>query len=152
VIDLSSLLKDAVVIGTKGAANSHGAFLYEINSPSTLKKAKAAFVALGEEKPSQALTQDIEKVPFIVTIASYVSPLTAHSNVVLPAPIWAETFGHFVNIDGRIQSTKPALRSPDGIVPVEVLIENTAKALGVDLKYNWRTSLNSNLAISELVE
>jgi predicted molibdopterin-dependent oxidoreductase YjgC len=45
-------------------------------------------VALGDEQPSNRFEQKHEKAPFLAVHASFVSPLTAMADVVLPV-----TFG-----------------------------------------------------------
>ncbi len=58
---------------------------------------------LADEAPSQTLIKLVEKAPFLVVQASYVSQLSAQADVVFPVEMWAETEGHFINMEGRIQ-------------------------------------------------
>ena len=103
---------------SKVTANSYAAYLYQMAGSVDIKKAKAAFILLGEEEPSQKLLNDLEGVPFVAVQAAYSSPLTARADVVLPATIWSETEGHFINLEGRIQKTVQVITPPEGINPI----------------------------------
>ena len=60
-----------------------------------------AFPQLDESRPD-----------FLIVQECYRGPASRLADVVLPAATWAETDGTFVNIEGRIQKSKPLLNPP----------------------------------------
>lgn len=155
VVDLVDELqesgKSAGLMSLKGAANSYTAYLYDMDSRVDLKKASAAVVVLGEEEPSQKLVKELEGVPFVVVVAAYSSALTARANVVLPAPIWSEMEGHYLNLEGKLQSTTLVVQKPEGIPAYHDLMQTFATAAGVSLKDGWKTALSDNMLVTEPV-
>jgi predicted molibdopterin-dependent oxidoreductase YjgC len=101
---------------------------------------------MGDSAPSNRLVQHVEKAPFLAVQASYVSRLTAMADVVLPVEMWAEQEGHFVNLEGRVQSSTRALTPPNGVRSNVETLKALAAALGVQPDENWEASLCARLS------
>ncbi len=151
VDELKKAGKEVSVISFKGNANAYTAYLMDLDKSANLKDAKAAFVLLGEEEPSQKLIKDLEKVPFLVVQAAYASPLTARADVVFPAPLWSEIAGQFVNLEGKIQSAARILQSPEGVVDYETVLGDLGKSVGVKVDGDWQKSIDKSRLVNELV-
>ncbi|MCE1253148.1 MAG: molybdopterin-dependent oxidoreductase [Anaerolineae bacterium] len=135
------------IIGTKGLANSVAASQYQLDSAFKAEGAKAAFIALGDEGPSQKLIQALSTVPFLVVQASYTSQLTAMAEVVLPAATWMEQEGHYVNSDGRIQKAVKVLDATEEIRTNEAIIKALAEKLGFSGQADdWKNELTTAVA------
>jgi formate dehydrogenase major subunit len=133
------------LISPRGKANSvvaAGLGLNKVFEPGTQK---AVFVALGDDHVSQRQVQVLEEAPFLAIQASYASQLTAMADVVLPAEIWAEQEGTFINMEGKVQKTVRGVVPPEGVRSnVEILI-NLADMMGYELSGDWEKTLNSLL-------
>ena len=142
VVDLVSL---------KGAGNSYAAYLYQLDKPVNLKKASSAFVFLGEEEPSQKLVKELEGVKFLVVQAAYASSLTARANVVLPAETWSEHEGHYINIDGLVQTSVGVVKAPEGIPGYDQVLTDLGKSCGVKVDGDWKKSIDKTLLVTEIL-
>ena len=142
--------KEVTIISLKGNANSYASYLMDLDKPVSFKSAKAAFIFLGEEEPSQKLMKEMENVPFLVVQAAYSSPLTARANVVIPAPIWSEQSGHYINLEGKIQKAEKVLEAPEGVVTYQSVLTDLAKAVNVKLDGEWTKALDKSLLVTEL--
>ena len=60
---------------------------------------------------SQALADSMKGVEFAVVQASYLSPVTAKANVVLPSLLWTESKGNYTTLDGIQKSTAPMVKA-----------------------------------------
>jgi formate dehydrogenase major subunit len=105
IVELAELLS-ASLVGVKGEANSLAAAQLGLEKPFKLNGHQAAYLALGDDEPSQQLLKKLEGVPFLVVQASYVSPLTAIADVVLPVGTWMEQDGHYLSLEGRLQEAQ----------------------------------------------
>ena len=139
----------SAVIGTKGQANSTAAYLLELDKAFDLKGHQVAYLALGDDRPSTRLIEHVEGVPFLVVQASYASPLTDRADVVLPAAIWAEQAGHYVNLEGRLQEARQGLTPPRDVRSNLAIFQALAEALGVALDGNWREALQRRVWIGQ---
>ena len=54
----------------------------------------------------------LQKVPFVVVMATHEHPELDKAHVVLPAAVWAETDGTFTNHQGRVQRIRRAVSAP----------------------------------------
>lgn len=133
----------SALISTKGQANSVAAVQYQLNQTFKVNSQQAAFIALGEDKPSQKLVQALEKTPFLAVQATYVSQLTARADVVFPVASWAEEEGHFVNMEGRIQATHQSITPPADVWSNEAVLKAIAARLGVTAQDNWQETLQA---------
>ena len=140
------------LISVKGEANSLAAAQLGLDQPFKLNGNKAVFVALGDDYPSKRLIQRLEKAPFLVVQASYASPLTEIAHVVLPVEMWAEQDGHYLNLDGRLQLARHALRAPNGAWAHRTILTALADRLNLSISSNWKEELYKRVppvAISE---
>ena len=123
----------AALLSTKGQANSLAAALFGLSAPLNLKDAKAVYVALGDEEPSHKLTQQLEKVPFLVVQAAYTSQLSAMAHVVLPAQTAFEQGGSYLNLDGRLQKSEAALQCTEEAFANLEILKSLAGRMGCTL-------------------
>jgi formate dehydrogenase major subunit len=136
------------VIGTKGQANSLAAYLLELDKPFETKGRQAVYLALGDDEAGPRLIERLEGVPFLVVQASYASAVTEKADVVLPAAIWAEQEGHFVNLEGRLQAAQKGVDAPRDAMASADVFQALAKGLGVKLDENWREALQNRVSIN----
>lgn len=122
------------LVSVKGKANSMAAAQYDLEQTFDLSDHEAVFVALGDDCPSQKLTHRLEKAPFLAVAASYVSPLTAQADVVLPVENWSEQEGHYLNLEGRLQQAVRSMTAPEGVLASTEVLEKLAAALGYALE------------------
>ncbi len=140
------------IVGIKGDANSLVSAQYGLDGPFKLNGQQAVFLALGDDTLSPDLHKQLEGAPFLAVQASYFSKVTAAADVVLPVEMWAEQEGHFVNLEGRIQSTKKALVAPEGVASNEKVLYDLAKNLGFEPKGDWKEKLSRRIAAVEIFE
>ncbi len=154
---LKALLKlaevaEAKVVGIKGGANSLAAAQYGLDKAFKLNGQKAAFVALGDEAPADSLVRDLEKVPFLVVQASNASKLTAMAQVVLPVANWAEQEGHYLNLDGHIQTAAMAIKAPEGVYSNQEVLAELGKTLSVTIDQDWKARLLKRTAPVDIID
>jgi formate dehydrogenase major subunit len=131
----------AALLSIKGEANSLAAAQYRLQKPFQLNGQQAVYVALGDDTPSQRLTNRLEKAPFLAVQASYVSRLTTLADVVLPVENWAEQEGHYLNLEGRLQKSNRALIPPEGVRSNADALKTLAASLGIMPDEDWFASL-----------
>ncbi len=152
LVDLAGSVKNAVVINTKGKANSLAASLLKLDKPLETGKHGAFFIAIGDDEPSERLLKNLEGAPFMAVTASYHSKLTARADVVIPVEMWAEISGHFMNLDGRIQKAEKALTRPAGVLSTVEALSAIAKSLDLKTKDAWKESIKSRVSSAAIVE
>lgn len=140
------------LISLKGEANSLVASQYALDQSFQLNGHQAAYIALGDDHPSQRLIKRLEKAPFLVVQASYVSQLTAKANVVLPVENWSEQEGHYVNLEGQIQKANKAVQSAEGIWSNQAVLQNLAERLNLPLSVDWKAELFRRTPVVEISE
>jgi predicted molibdopterin-dependent oxidoreductase YjgC len=141
------------IISTKGQANSMAASQYKLDSVLNVDGYKAAYIALGDEEPSQKLIQSLSKIGFLAVQASYTSQLTAMASVVLPAANWLEQDGHYVSLDGRIQKASAALKPANDIWTNEAILKALAERLGFSINADlWKKELTQAVAQVAIAE
>jgi len=69
------------------------------------------------------------------------------ADVVLPVEMWAETDGHFVNLDGHIQLASHSLPLPEGIRTNAAALSDLAEKLGIKLEGDWKKALTDRTAV-----
>jgi formate dehydrogenase major subunit len=131
----------SAVIGTKGQANSLAAYVYGLDKTFERNGHQAVYLALGDDNPSRRLIQRVEGASFLVVQASYVSPLTAIADVVLPVETWAEQDGHYLNLDGRLQEAHRALQAPEEVRSHVNVLQAIAANMELTLDNGWRQAL-----------
>jgi formate dehydrogenase major subunit len=134
------------LINVKGKANSLAAAQYHLDTPFVINGHQAAYIALGDDEPSQRLLQSIKKAPFVVVQASFVSQASALADVVLPVENWMEQEGHFVNLEGRLQNASKAINAPEDVWSNEAVIKAVAAKLGVKVNSEgWKNQLTQRV-------
>jgi formate dehydrogenase major subunit len=137
------------VIGTKGQANSTAAYFYGLDKEFEVNGHQAVYLALGDDKISQRLVQRLEKAPFIVVQASYMSPAVDMADVVLPVEMWAEQAGHFMNLEGRLQEAHAGLAPPPEAWSNIKVLEALAARTGFALDNSWQKALKERVPINK---
>jgi NADH-quinone oxidoreductase subunit G len=76
----------------------------------------------------------VEKVPFVVVMATHEGPELDRAQVVLPAAVWAEADGTFTNYQRRVQRLRAAVAAPGDAVPRWELAAGLLERLGEPLE------------------
>ena len=137
---------NAAMIDVKGGANSLAASQYHLDEPLNMEGIEFCFLALGDERPSQQLVKKFEKVPFLVVQSSFISPLTANAQVVLPVQTWLEQEGTYLNSEGRLQKATSSLQSADGVRSNLDVLAGLAEKLSIKINTNWKTRLTERVS------
>jgi NADH dehydrogenase/NADH:ubiquinone oxidoreductase subunit G len=58
--------------------------------------------------------------------------------------MWAEQSGHYVNLDGQVQSTHAALPAPEGVWSNEKVLTALATTLGITEENDWQKELHQS--------
>jgi formate dehydrogenase major subunit len=138
----------SALVSVKGQANSLAAYLAGLDKPFAVNGQRAVYLALGDDKPSQRLIKRLEGAPFIAVQASYVSPVTAMADVVLPVEMWAEQEGHFLSLEGRLQKAHRGVLPPQEVRSHVAVLQSLADSLGVSLDPDWKGTLGQRVSIS----
>jgi len=143
---LANLL-GASLISPKGYANSLAAAQLGLTEPLQSGKAyQVAYIALGDDRPSEALVAALEDVPFKIVQASHESKLTAMADVILPAYAWMEESGHYLNLEGRLQKAEPSLNPPKNARSNEAILRDLAEILQVSVRDDWYDAIQARVA------
>jgi formate dehydrogenase major subunit len=137
---------NAGIIDVKGGANSLAVSQYHLDASLTLEGIEFCFLALGDERPSQQLVKKFEKVPYLVVQSSYVSPLTANAQVVLPVQTWLEQEGTYLNSEGRLQKAISSLQSAESVRSNMGALTGLAEEFGIKINTNWKTRLTERVS------
>ncbi len=146
LVEFSGRIKSANIISPKGLANSHAASLLSLDTAFKPDPGSIVFLALADDNPSEKLLQKVEKASFLVVQASYQSKVTAAADVILPVKMWAETDGHFMNFDGKVQVAKKSLAAPDNVRSSEESLKSLASSLGITVSNEWKEIISSRPA------
>jgi formate dehydrogenase major subunit len=141
----------ARLLSIKGKANSLSAAQYGLDKDFAPDGHAVVYAALGDEKPSERLLQKMAGKQFLAVQASYVSPLTAMADVVLPVAEWIEQPGHYVNVDGRLQEAQKVITQPDEVRDNIEVLKDLADRMSVKTDDKWQLALTqetSPVAIS----
>ena len=111
------------VISMKRYGNSRGAWDLgianaDISMISELSKGKTkgAYMLLADDVAgSQILADALNGTDFVVVQTSYMSPVTAKADVVLPSQLWIESKGTHTTLDGISKTTTPMIKAPSDI-------------------------------------
>lgn len=143
----------AVVLGTRGGANSLLTAFMGMENEAQLEKAKAVLVVLGDEEPSQKLIHQLDRVPFKTVVTAYHSQLSAQADVVLPVTMWAEESGTFISMDGHVQQSVAVLTAQEEVKTSQDAVKEIAAKLGINVTSDaWKVVLNSKAVVTEIVE
>lgn len=146
--DLAALVSSPTApIGALGKADSMAASVLGLDGPFNTQGRQAIFVALGDEKATPYMTQQLESAPeakvkpFVVVQASHVSTMTALADVVLPVEMFAEQEGHFMNMEGRVQEVHRGLNAPQDVWTSAAVFEAIAERIGAPIDSDWQKAL-----------
>lgn len=142
----TSEMVNAVMLSIKGEANSLAAAQYQLDKPINLNGYQAVFVALSDQRATRQLTQMLEDVPFLVVQSAYASALTAAADVIFPVQMWAEQNGHYLNLDGHLQTAVASLTAPSGVRSSLEVFEALAHELNIQLDDGWKPALSQPVA------
>ena len=131
------------LLSVKGEANSVAAAQLSLDKQFTLNGQKAVFAMIGDDFVSRRLTERLSKAPYLVVQATYASSLTEKADVVLPAALWSEQAGHYVNMDGRIQAAEKAVDAPSGVREGTAVLAEVAMRMNMPIKQDWHISLQA---------
>ena len=139
-------LSDAELISLKGEANSVAASLLGMEQPFKIDGQQMVYVALADQEPSKKLVAALKNAPFIVVQATYTSKLAESADVVLPTNHWFEEEGHFISLDGKIQSTKKSLKVVEDNWSNEEVLTALAKKLDLQINNDWRGAISGQVS------
>ncbi len=139
------------IIGTKGQANSLAAYLYELDKPFEAKGHGFVYLALGDDQISERLLERLEGIPFLAVQASYQSPATDKADVVLPVETWDEQEGHFINLEGRLQSARRGIIAPEDVRSSAVVLQQIADRMGAKLDADWQAALEVRIPTNQII-
>jgi NADH dehydrogenase/NADH:ubiquinone oxidoreductase subunit G len=125
-------------ISTKGNINSLACAKMGLDKAVDLQSADVVILALGDEKLSQQFMKKFEKVPHLVVLASFSSPLSAAAEFVLPVANWLEQDGHFINFSGELLDSFAALKAEESVLSNLDAIEKLAKKVNVTIQPKWK--------------
>ena len=84
--------------------------------------------------PDQEFVKEgLEKLDFLVVADLFETSTTELADVVLPLASWAEHDGDYINLEGKLQTARRAIKPVDQARSGYDIVSNIAKALGVDL-------------------
>ncbi len=133
---------EGTLVNPFGKANSLAAYHYRLDQPFVLKGQQVVFLALGDDFPTPRLVNQVENAQFLAVQASYTSPLSERADIVLPVEMWAEQEGHFVNLEGRLQEARKALKAPAETWSNVMVFESLAERLGLQIDNRWQAGLS----------
>ena len=107
-------------------------------------------MALGDDFASKRLVQKLEKAPYLVVQAAYISALTEKADVVLPVALWSEQEGHYISLDGRVQKSKQAVNAPEGVRPNVAVLAEVAMRINMPVKQDWQAVIHERKTSVEL--
>jgi len=110
------------------AANAAYAARMGLANGSAPTSADVAYVMIGEREQNGEVAQRVANAKRLVVHAAYHGPLTEKADVVLPAPVWCERDGTYVNLEGRTVSARRVLTPDEDVLPeTEVLSRLSAR-------------------------
>lgn len=156
LLDLARLVgaldtEHSMVLSVKGEANSLAAYQYGLDKTFETKDQQVVYLALGDDYTSERLIRRVEKIPFKIVQASYVSPATAIADVVLPVEMWAEQEGHYLNLEGRLQEVHRGLTPPEEVRSHVDILEAIAAQLDFSLDPGWRDELGKRIPMNVII-
>lgn len=137
---------NASLLVLKGGANSLTASLFKLDELINLDGTEVCMLVVGDERLSQQFIKRFEKVPFLIVLRSYVSPLTANAQVVFPVQTWLEQEGTYINFYGKTQKAHASLNSAEGVVSAQEAITHLAEKAQVKLDTDWKSRLSKRVS------
>jgi formate dehydrogenase major subunit len=136
VADLAQV-SGAKLLCPRGKSNSLAAQTLGLTRRFQVNGQQAVFLALGDDDTNPQMMQEIEHAPFLAVQASYRSEATDRADVILPVEMWAESEGHYINMEGRVQEARRAITAPAGVLSSLASLQQLADCLGVALDSQW---------------
>jgi NADH-quinone oxidoreductase subunit G len=72
----------------------------------------------------------LEELEFLVVADVFETETTALADVVLPLSTWAEYVGDYVNLEGKTQTSRAAIKPLEGTAPAFAIVDRIAEAFG----------------------
>jgi formate dehydrogenase major subunit len=129
------------LISIKGESNSLTATLLGLDTAFNLNGQKVVYAAIGDDYVSKSLVERVSKSSYLVVQACYESKLTEDADIILPVTIWAEQDGHYLNLDGRIQTANKALTPPETVRENIAVLNEIAMRTNTALKADWQKAI-----------
>lgn len=129
------------LISIKGESNSLTATLLGLDATFNLNGQQAVYAAIGDGYVSKSLMERISKAPYLVAQACYESKLTEKADVVLPVTIWAEQEGHYINLDGRMQTAQKAINAPENVRDNLAVLNEIAARTKMTMELDWQKAI-----------
>lgn len=129
------------LISIKGESNSLTATLLGLDATFNLNGQQAVYAAIGDGYVSKSLMERISKAPYLVAQACYESKLTEKADVVLPVTIWAEQEGHYINLDGRMQTAQKAINAPENVRDNLAVLNEIATRTKMTMELDWQKAI-----------
>ncbi|MFA6434605.1 MAG: 2Fe-2S iron-sulfur cluster-binding protein [Elusimicrobiales bacterium] len=152
-------IKDGILINKDPAPNTNGLKLLRTRYPGPSRAALAELINSGRIKlivaEARALNSLKDQLPGLpgmetVILAAARSELSFSSGCVLPYAVYFETEGHFVNYNGLVQKTAPAVAAPEGVKPLWTVLSRISSYTGAPIRFEDAAELGKK--ISELVK
>lgn len=89
-------------------------------------------ITINDDSASYLGDSSLNGLDFLITIATSSNDTTSISDVVLPAPCWAEKSGSFTNTAGMIQKFSEVAPMPEDTLSETVIITKLAEELGIE--------------------
>ncbi len=129
------------LISIKGESNSLTATLLGMDTAFNLNGQKVVYAAVGDDYVSKSLVERVSKAQYLVVQACYESKLTEKADVILPVTIWAEQEGHYINLDGRVQSSHKAITAPETVRENIAVLNEIAMRTNMSIKSDWQKAI-----------
>jgi NADH dehydrogenase/NADH:ubiquinone oxidoreductase subunit G len=119
-------------------ANGRAASLLEMDrwDPETFDAhtADVFFLMLGDDATAMppGFVDELRAVPQTVLFASHERELAPVADVVFPSPTWAERWGAYLNLEGRIQQAAAVVKTPSGVRDERDVLQDLLRRLGRD--------------------
>jgi len=85
-----------------------------------------------ESSEQDYVVEALQNIEFLVVQDLFLTETAQHADVVLPAAAFAEKLGTYINVEGRVQLSYPALEPPEDAMPGSEILANLADYLGMD--------------------
>jgi len=135
-------------ISTKGNINSLPCAQMGMDKNVNIQSTDVVILALGDEKLSQQFMKKFEKVPHLIVLASYSSPLSAAAEIVLPLATWLEQNGSFVNFSGNLLESHSALKADEYVLSGYEAMVKIAEKNGLTIQPKWKEVINSKSLVA----
>ncbi len=129
------------LLSIKGESNSLTATLLGMDAAFNLNGQQVVYAAIGDDYVSKSLVERASKAQYLVVQACYESKLTEQADVILPVTIWAEQEGHYINLDGRIQTAHKSINAPESVRENIAVLNEIAERTKMTLETDWQKAI-----------